>query len=76
MSDVDIVDSVQELYDAQEKALEDYMEDYAENDEKVLQEIFNLMFDDEGEVDPVFRDSPSEWYDDDEDDEGDEDEEV
>ena len=50
------------------------IEDYGENDEKVLQEIFNLMFDDEGEVDAVFRDAPPEWYDDDEDDEEDDDE--
>ncbi len=51
------------------------VEDYAENDEKVIQEIFNLIFDNEGEVDPVFRDTPLEWYD--EDDEGDdEDDEV
>ena len=50
MTDVDIVDSI---------------------DEKVLQEIFNLMFDDEGEVDPVFRETPPEWYDDDEGDDDD-----
>ena len=46
------------------------------NNTKVLQEIFHLMFDDEGEVDPVFRESPPEWYDDDEDDEEDDDDEV
>ena len=44
---------------------------YVKNDEEVLQDIFNLMFNDEGEVDPVFRDAPPEWYDDD--DEGDDD---
>ena len=47
------------------------MEDYNENDEEVLHDIFNLMFNNEGEVDPVFRDAPPEWYDDD--DEGDDD---
>lgn len=54
------------------------IEDYIENDEKIIQEIFDLMFNDEGEVDAVFRDAPPEWYDNDEDDDegDDEDDEV